>query len=238
MRADRHTSDENEIDDYVRRAMPISDDAVARLVDPGTRQALLDRILSLPTVDGTVPAHGGRRRHRLVLATATAGVVIAAGVGTVVTLDLFSPAGERPPPAAPSGTGSVAIGGGTEMMCAEVYGPDTVTARTFAFAGTVVEIAEPGPPDEGGVAYAQVTFQVEEWFRGGGADRFTISMSPPGQLTSVDTATYQVGSRLLVSGEDLWGSASLDTPVAWPCGFTRTHSASMAEEWRQAFAAG
>lgn len=124
--------------------------------------------------------------------------------------------------------------GGAAARCVESYSEETLRNRAFAFDGTVVAVGGGSSSD----GYVDVTFEVEEWFRGGGAEEVVVQMMPPGTVTSVGDVPYEVGTRLLVSGEPLWGGAPLDEPVAWPCGFTQPHSGAAASEWRGAFAAG
>lgn len=131
----------------------------------------------------------------------------------------------------PSTDESLAIDSSTQASCVERYTPQALRGRAFAFDGTVIEL---GPrtahhPD------IEVTFVVHEWFRGDGPDEITVDMMSPAVRTSVPAATYDVGSRLLVSGEPRWGGGPLDEPVVWMCGFTRTHNAETAGTWRQVF---
>jgi hypothetical protein len=223
-----------DINERVRQARPIDEGAMARLVDPLAKQELLARILSRPTVGDTGPAR--RQRIGLALAAGTAGVVVAAGTAVVLATDLLDkPAPDRLPATAPDRSTAAQAAeslplGGPAMRCAEEYSPATLAGRGFGFDGTVIEVTEPAID-----LYVQVTFQVEEWFRGGDTDRFTVSMFPPGEVTSLENTTYQLGSRLLVSGEDRWGNDTLTDPIAWYCGFTRTYSPATADQWRQAF---
>jgi hypothetical protein len=173
-------------------------------------------------------------------------LVLAGGVAALVALDGDGTPATDDRPAADAAQGEVqpeaddgsalSAEPGAMMDCAEAYRPATLAERAFAFDGTVVAIAAPAPAGEEDLGYVDVTFRVEEWFHGGDANQFTVSMFPPDVVSSVDNETYQVGSRLLVTGEDRWGSESLDEPVAWYCGFTRAYSPAMADEWRQAFA--
>ena len=108
-------------------------------------------------------------------------------------------------------------------------------ARAFAFDGTVVSIGERPTGTEEADPYVPVNFTVSQWFRGGNGDKVTVAMFPPVVHTSADNASYAVGSRLLVSGEDRWGSSRLDNPIAWACGFTRWYNRTDAQTWKQAF---
>lgn len=114
----------------------------------------------------------------------------------------------------------------------------TIGNRDFAFDGTVMSIGPgttnwPGP-GRGDLDLASVTFQVNEWFTGGDGDTVAVDMGAPTDGEMQQAATYEVGTRLLVSGEPRWGGAPLDRAIAYGCGgFTRYYEASMAEEWRQ-----
>jgi hypothetical protein len=62
-------------------------------------------------------------------------------------------------------------------------------------------------------------------------------MGPPTDGEMQQSATYEVGTRLLVSGEPRWGGAPLDRAIAYGCGgFTRYYEAALAEEWRRGVA--
>ena len=43
---------------------------------------------------------------------------------------------------------------------------------------------------------------------------------------------YDIGSRLLVSGEPRWEGSPLDAPIAWGCGFARYYDPQTAAVWR------
>lgn len=144
------------------------------------------------------------------------------------------------PPATPgdAASASVPVGGGAEARCVEGYSPETLPHRAFAFDGTVhsigVDPTDDGQGGDNGAAdggYLPVTFDVHEWFAGGGPAHVTVAMLPP-TPSSLDAAEYHVGSRLLVSGEPRWGGDPLDEPLAWTCGFTRTHDPATADTWR------
>jgi hypothetical protein len=255
------TGERHAIDEYVRRAARVSDQAAASQVDPRAKQELLDRILGEPgPAPSAGPAASRSRRlrlSRLALAGAAAGVlVLAGGVAGLVALagDGGTPATTDRPAAADSAAGGSDEAqpeegsdgaedssgpselGRAMMDCAATYTPESLAERAFAFDGTVVEVGAPPAADEQDALYVDVTFEVAEWFHGGDADRFAVSMFPPEVVSSIDNETYQVGSRLLVTGEDRWERERIEEPVAWYCGFTRTYSPAMADEWRQAFA--
>lgn len=126
----------------------------------------------------------------------------------------------------------------SSASCVEQYAPAAVRSRAFAFDGTVSRVAATQPPVDNSVAlpgYSAVTFDVHEWFRGGDQATVTVDMmSPPspGVVSSVEGLDYEVGTRLLVSGEPRFGGSPLDAPVAWACGFTRVYDPPTAAAWR------
>jgi hypothetical protein len=122
--------------------------------------------------------------------------------------------------------------------CVESYSPRAVSGRGFAFDGTVVHVGEgtTDRPGSGHLGYAGVTFAINEWFIGGGGTSMTVDMEPPsaGQRTEEIPPSYDVGTRLLVSGESRWGGRGLEDALAWGCGFTRSYDAETARDWLHA----
>jgi hypothetical protein len=88
--------------------------------------------------------------------------------------------------------------------------------------------------DKGQLDTAAVTFQVNEWFKGGAGETVTVDlMAPTSNIAGNDTPLYEEGTRLLVSGEPRWGGAPLDDAIAWSCGgFTRYYESAVADDWR------
>lgn len=129
------------------------------------------------------------------------------------------------------------LGDGRAMAsCVETYSAATIANRAFAFDGTVIAIGPGGTdqPGSGGLDAVAVTFQVNEWFKGGTGDTVTVDLMPPGSSAGAAPAAYEEGTRLLVSGEPRWGGEPLDDAVAWTCGgFTRYYEAAVADEWRR-----
>ncbi|MGH9133194.1 MAG: hypothetical protein ACRDZZ_04600 [Ilumatobacteraceae bacterium] len=128
------------------------------------------------------------------------------------------------------------LGQDAAISCAKDYDVTTLAGRAFAFDGTVAAIAE--DTSSGDDPYIDVTFDVYEWFAGDGPGTVNVEMFPPGIRTSVGTVDYEVGSRLLISGEPRWGGTPLESPVAWMCGFSRTYDGDTAAAWRVTFHAG
>lgn len=116
------------------------------------------------------------------------------------------------------GDPSVAIGNGT-ATCIEVYTPENLLHRAFAFDGTVTSIEQRG--EEFGVL---VTFDVNTAYRGDVRDGITLQAVGVGG-DSEGGPTIAIGDRLLVSG---------DEDYMWTCGFSRTWSPEMAAEWEAA----
>jgi len=143
------------------------------------------------------------------------------------------PFAAEPVPSGPSG--EVSFASNIEMSCVEAYSAETLQHRDFAFAGTVVRIGDV-PDDAGSASYVDVGFTVDHWFRGGSAATVTVAMLPPVATTSVDSTTYRIGSRLLVSGEPRWDGPPLHDPIAWACGFTRWYTEADRTDWERAFA--
>ena len=112
----------------------------------------------------------------------------------------------------------------------EEYTAAAVADRAFAFDGVVIEIAG-SVSDQGGegdLGLPGVTFRINQWFSAGGRRTFRVDLQAPED-------SFDIGSRLLVSGESRWGEADLADAIAWGCGFTRYHDAETAREWQRAF---
>ncbi len=121
----------------------------------------------------------------------------------------------------------------------------------FAFDGAVVAISDGlGSEFDGDpiadLGYVEVTFHVNEWFRGGdpAIDTVVVILSAPGRGDRVDSdgvPGYEVGSRLMVPGGDSaaggpiqWGAPGPEgKPFAWEaCGpGVFFYSAQLAAVW-------
>lgn len=198
--------------------------------------------------DGALRKVRRRRRIQLACAGGVAGlVVVATGVSVI---DASGPK-DSPVVASAESTG----GGnrtstndgpspagaplqGATASCVEEYSPAAVAGRAFAFDGTVTAVG-PARSDRPGVELdlSGVTFRVHTWFRGGAGGTVTVDMDTPlGPTTSAEPSAlpYDIGTRLLVSGEPRWGGEPLDAAIAWSCGFTRPYDAQTAAEWAAA----
>ena len=148
-------------------------------------------------------------------------------------------AGEDPPPRtqAPVETEtSASTSTDTAASCVEVYSPETLANRSFAFDGTIASIetrTDPKLPADQREA-PWVWFVVHQWFKGGSGETVGIWMDGVNIETSAGTVAAQEGTRLLVAGEPRWGGKPLEDPLAWTCGFTQEWSEEAAAEWEAA----
>lgn len=134
-----------------------------------------------------------------------------------------------------------ALPDGGAASCVESYTPKALAGRAFAFDGVVLEIGASVSDrgDGADLGLPGVTFKVREWFSGGRADTVTVDMQLPTAGSDGPSGpgdAYDIGSRLLVSGEARWGGAPLDAPIAWGCGFSRYYDPQTATAWRDALA--
>lgn len=176
-------------------------------------------------------------------------VALSAAVALVVLLggcansDSRAPdSATNPPPESPAGVAEQTRAGETRRgelsgaghaRCVEEYTARAVAHRAFAFDGTVTGIGS----DRNDLGYVPVTFTVNDWYRGSSTETVTVDMAPPQSTvheTSVSGGTYEVGSRLLVSGEPRWGGQAMADAIGWGCGFTRYYDASTAASWADA----
>lgn len=147
-------------------------------------------------------------RSRRVAWAAGIGAAAVAGIAAVALL--LNPG---TPAAAPSGDPGNGIG-----SCVEVYSPEAVASRDFAFDGTLTAI-------DGD----QATFMVNEAFSdeptSGGAVTLTASGMSGTSTSSAGGPTLTVGERYLVAGDEMF---------VWACGFTQPYDESVAAQWREA----
>lgn len=199
------------------------------------------QVTSLPKGQDMMNA-ATRRTTMLLVALAAATTLLTGCAGdpaVEVAPDPSPTPAVTPPPTAestPDRRRDAAPGGGA-ARCVEQYLPRAVDRRAFAFDGTVSDIAPTPAGDRRDLGYVAVTFTVNEWFHGGQTDTVTVDMASPDAVlseTAVSGGSYEIGSRLLVSGEPRWGGQPLDDAVAWGCGFTRQYDPGTADRWRTA----
>ena len=133
-----------------------------------------------------------------------------------------------------------ALGGG---MCVETYSSETLRNRAFAFDGTITAIEQRNDPaiDDGQSADVPktpwVTFAVNRWYKGGTAQ--TIGIWVPGlsggggtgAVLSTGGLSGDVGTRLLVAGEEIGVGADPTQLIAWNCGFSQPYTPEAAAAW-------
>lgn len=212
-------------------------------------------------LDGTMRRVRRRRRVQAAWTAATCVAVVGfaaallpglGGPGPQVTSSGQSTTAPAVQPSAqgtvPPGAAGKRIDGDSALVSCARPGP-----TSFAFDGAVIAIRDglgpefDGDPIEGG-RYAEVTFHVNEWFRGGdpAVDTVVVILSSPTLgghgLGTAGDAAYEVGDRLLVPGGDSaaggpvqWGATGREgKPFAWQvCGpGVFFYSPDRAEVWR------
>jgi hypothetical protein len=146
----------------------------------------------------------------------------------VATGPFSSPGGDAPPVAVPSGDSPV-WPAGPGALCAY---PSRASTQ-FAFDGTVTGFGANLRYDDY-AAYAEVTFQVNEWLHGGDAEQFTVVMTAPNPDTYVYIPIdYGIGSRLLIAAS-WWDVQRLDHPFTGQCGYM-VYDPDQAQIWHQNF---
>lgn len=207
------------------------------------RQHFAEEAQAAPTAVGLAEHARRQARHsRRTHLTWGAGLLVAASVVGGAALSASDPQPPTPysqtPSAAPAPTGPLGeVEGASLASCAFEYTPATLAERAFAFDGTVTAVTEPGTGTGTGTGEdrAGTTFTVNEWFSGGASATVTIDMPPPSTQNGLSEVppTYEIGSRLLISGEHLRGGATMADAVAWGCGFSRYYDAETAGRWRE-----
>lgn len=186
----------------------------------------------------TVPRRSRRWQWLAVPAVVMASAAVVVGVAA-----LSNQSGTPAPvvtgsPSPPTTQGRGPLASSAAVSCVKEYSPREVARRSFAFDGVVTEIG-PGTTNrdgEGQLRLSSVTFDLNEWFSGGSTETVTVDMLPPTPdgMSPETRQSYDVGTRLLVSGEPRWGGADpLADAIAWDtCGFTRYWDSETADAWR------
>lgn len=160
------------------------------------------------------------------LLAGVAGAVVLSGDDATPDDQVAQPSTDDEPlpgddPAASGGPSDPA--GSSELTsCVELYSPETLGNRDYAFDGTVTSVDGPN-----------ITFAVNELFSGGAelvsADG-TVTLDHQGNagmLFAPEGPALESGTRVLAAGDD---------GFLWSCGFTQLHSEATATEWRNALA--
>jgi len=192
----------------LRRVDPVDREQVPTDTTGPHARTLFQEVISMETMEKKSPSPAPRRGWRPVAALAGAAMVVAA----VAIVAVNRGGGEEVI------AGGEPISGSIASMCIEMYDISTVTGRDVAFDGTIVAI-------DGGL----VTFEVEEWFKGGEGDTITLDATGlTGEETSISIGGPGMvqGGRYLVSGSD---------GFVWACGFTMTYDTEIARQWAEVF---
>jgi hypothetical protein len=168
--------------------------------------ALFDRIVSRgPAV---VPAW---RSAPAVAGGLTAVLAVAAVIGVATT---WPSGGGDDGPGIAADSARETGGEGLAALCVELYSPETLPNRQFAFDGVVESI-------DGTMA----TFRVSHVYLGEPGETITLEAGSLLSLTADNETVLEPGGRYLVSGDDVF---------AWSCGFTQPWSEDLAAEWASA----
>ncbi len=139
------------------------------------------------------------------------------------------------------GQGSVSSG-----SCVEVYSPETLKNRSFAFDGTITAIeprpdpAMAGDGEEDVPTMPWATFKVNRWYKGGSGGEAGVWLQgvqtggADAPVTSGGSITAEVGTRLLVAGEPIGVGDAPEQWIAWLCGFTQPYTPEAAAAWESA----
>ena len=184
-------------DDELRARLSRLDPAPARIpVDPVTSlraREIVERAMTTsvqpPDTSPAADDLGSRRRRRLPLAVAAAAVLVALAGGAVA----LGPGDDPVGPSGPSGTAStlaLELPPADAAMSCMVFDPAFLDGMPVALAGSVTAV-EP----------AQVTVDVDRWYRGGSADVVTIAVQH-GNSAALDGVDFRTGERYLITATD------------------------------------
>lgn len=173
------------------------------IADP---DAMLARILAAPP-----------ERRQVPFAPIVAGGALSLVAVGIVTGAVMMRGGSSSPTAAPPAETEIGGGGGFAAMCVELYSPETLVNREWAFEGVVDSID---------ADTFSATFTVTHWLRGDLGEQVTLGAGTLLGVTSVGDDTVLVpGDRYLISGDETF---------AWGCGFSQPYSEALAAEWETA----
>jgi hypothetical protein len=180
-------------------------------LSPAARQELLMEIVDRPATASAPGAQGSRKRTRLLAAAAAVVVIAAAGIAGVLAAT-----GDDPAPRTPAAT-TVALevpAGGAASSCLR-FDVDILRDMPLAFAGTATSVTK-----------AEVSLEVDRWYRCGSADRVTVSVPDTQPSVALDGVDFVEGQRYLVTATD---------GVVNGCGFSGAASPELTDAFAQAF---
>jgi hypothetical protein len=177
----------------------------------------------------TARANPGQRKRVLPVPGTVVVAVLAAGAIAVAAACSSDP---TPPNGTPTRTGDV-LGGFGSQACLETYRPEVLAQRSIAFDGTVSDTPSPVATSQPG-SFVPITFRVNHWYKGGSGSTAVVDMYLPVTVAGSESASFAVGSRMLVAADPPNGGDS-PRPTAWACGFTRWYTDADARVWRGVF---
>lgn len=180
-------------------------------VSPAVLQERLMEILDRPAASPQPRAPGGRNRTRLLAAAAAVLVVVAAGVAGIIAAT-----GGDPAPRTPAAT-TVALRAPSSDAANSCIRFDVELLRNMpvAFAGTATSVTT-----------HTATLRVDRWYRGGSADRVTVSVPDAQTSVELDGVEFVDGQRYLLTATD---------GVVNGCGFSGPATRQLEDAFAQAF---
>ncbi|MER7922763.1 hypothetical protein ABTY96_06430 [Streptomyces sp. NPDC096057] len=204
-------------DDELLARLKSADPARTRLAPPPDIDRLVEATLhtdtALQSATAAVAATtaGWGRRHLVGLAAAGALLVLGGGVAGGIMANNGEGNGRSAATSTSAPTGALRLtAAGGSAKCMEPS-PETLGTYPILFAGTVTSVKD-----------ATVTFHVDEWFKGGGAETVVLVAD----TTVPETLTFSEGEHYIVGAKD---------GVVPPCGANGASPETIAK-FRQAFA--
>ena len=156
----------------------------------------------------------GHRRSRLLAAAASLVLLAAAGVATFIAIT--GDDGAVPRTSAPT-TVALKVAPSTSMTSCIRFDVKFLKDMPVALAGTVTS-----------VAHDAVTIDVDRWYKGGTADRVTISVPDANTSIALDGVHFVHGKRYLLTATN--GTVN-------GCGFSGLATPELTKAYAQAFGA-
>lgn len=209
-------------DDELRRMLSDLDPMSARVpvepVDSPQARHRLEQIMSTDQNTGpsepTVVPMRPRRRGATILAAAASVAVVAFGIGTVA--NMTGDAGGSPATDDHVSTVALTAPAGDMMASCMFFDAAALRMVPMALSGTITSIED-----------KTVTIDVDRWYKGGDADRVTITR-PPG-----DISPALIPGVDFVEGEQFYISAYDNTVNG--CGFSGPATPEMKKVYDEAF---
>jgi hypothetical protein len=205
----------DELHERLRRIDPAPPEVPVDPITSPRARALLEDVMS-QTVESTgaepAPVEPTRGRNRFLIAGAAAAAVVAIAVVAVVAAggeDETAPE----PVAAPLTL--AAPGGDPSMSMCLAFDVNLLAESPVAFGGTVTAVSD-----------ADVTLDVDHWYKGGDAATVVVESPVGGQIVALDGVEFVEGDRYLVSATD--GTVNI-------CGFSGPATTELEAAFAEAF---